>query len=254
MRATIAIGVAALLSTASALAAGVVTSVKGEGRAILGAGHGPLFQNQRLESGTTVTTGPNALAVIRFDDGQDVVLNQNSELRIREFHYREANPAADRSVLNLVKGAMRVVTGAIAARSPGAFTLILPQGTVAVPGSADFTVALVNPAYISVSQGLVTATNGAGTASFKAGETGIVANSATLAAVIPASSLPVAASEPVATLIAVTPGAAGGAASGAAAQTGAVVGGVAASTGTVVVLGVAAAVIGVAASRSSTHH
>jgi len=256
MRALV-MGMALLLPAASALAAGVVTSVKGEARSLRLPAQGPLIQNERLVPGTTVTTGPNAQVVIRFDDGQDVVLNQNSEFKIAEFHYREANPAADRAVFNLVKGAMRVVTGAIAARSPAAFALHLPQATIGVPGNADFTVALVNPAYISVSQGVVTATNAAGTATFGAGATGMVANSATLGAAIPASSLPVAASGPFATLSAVTPGAFGGAASGATAQTGTVVGGAAVSTETVVGLGIAAAVIGVAASRSSsttTHH
>src|ERR1700682_2211512 len=110
MRAAIAIGVAALLSTAGALAAGVVTSVKGEARAILLPAHGPLIQNQRLDPGTTVTTGPDAQVVIRFDDGQNVVLNQNSELKITEFRSTEANPAADRSVFNLVRGAAEVAT------------------------------------------------------------------------------------------------------------------------------------------------
>ncbi len=76
-------------------------------------------------------------------------------------------------------------------------------------------VALVNPAYLSVLQGTVTATNAAGTVAFGAGVIGSIATSATLAAEIPASELPAAAAEAFSNLsAAAVVGAAGGAATG----------------------------------------
>jgi hypothetical protein len=251
----LALGLAGLLSAASVLAAGVVTSVKGEARAILLPAHGPLILNQRLNPGTTVTTGPYAQVVIRFDDGQNVVLDQNSEFKIAEFRYTEADPAADRSVLNLVKGALRVITGAIGKRNPSAFQLRAPQMTIGIRGT-DFMVALVNPAYISVLQGTVAATNAAGTTTFVAGATGWAASSNALAAAIPPSSLPAAASAAFTNLGAVTQFAAGGAAMGATGQTGAAAGG--AATGTAATIGVGAAAAGAVillrGSPSTTHH
>jgi len=67
-----------------------------------------------------------------------------------------------------------------------------PQATIGIRGT-DFMVALVNPVYVSVLQGTVTATNAAGTVAFGAGAIGSIETSTTLAAEIPASALPAAA-------------------------------------------------------------
>jgi hypothetical protein len=67
----------------AAYANGVVQSVNGELRA------GPAGQpctvvavDQRLSPGTSVLTGTDAQVIPRFDDGQQVVLDQNTEFRI----------------------------------------------------------------------------------------------------------------------------------------------------------------------------
>src|SRR3954469_8455210 len=125
-----------LLLGAEAMAAGVLTGMSGEVRLMIDEKtYGPAVVNQRIISGTTVTTGPGASAVIRFDDGQRVVLNENSAFKIADFRYAEENPAADRSFLQLFKGAMRVVTGALGKRSSGAFELRTPTVVLGVRGT-----------------------------------------------------------------------------------------------------------------------
>src|SRR5207302_8440389 len=94
-------------------------------------------------------------------------------------------------VFDLIKGALRMVSGAIVARNREAVALRTPQATIGIHGT-DFMVALVNPAYVSVIPGVVAVTNTAGTVAFGAGTIGSVANSAALATVIPASALPAA--------------------------------------------------------------
>src|SRR4051794_39817639 len=107
------IGLLALALPVAALASAVVQSMQGDVKA-----NGvPVTQAQRLNPGTLITTGPNAQVVMRFDDNQQVVLNQNTEFRIVDFRFNSPNPKDDRSVLDLVKGALRIVTGTVANRN-----------------------------------------------------------------------------------------------------------------------------------------
>jgi hypothetical protein len=246
----------ATLFAGAALAQGVVQSMNGDVRA------GPAGQpgaaiavNQRLAVGAAVTTGPDAQAILRFDDGQQVVLHQNTEFRIVDFRYEASEPKLDRTVFDLIKGALRMASGAIVGRNRQAVALRTPQATIGIRGT-DFMVALVNPAYVSVLEGAVSVTNAAGTVGFGAGSLGTVANSATLAAAIPASALPAAASAAFGSLSSVAGvAAAGGAAEGAAGTAGAA-GGVSAGTAAAVGAAAAAAAAVGAANRSSstTHH
>ncbi len=191
--AVLALGFLALFSAAGAFAAAVVQSVQGDVRAgPIGKPVAGVTLDQRLPSGTTVVTGPDAQVILRFDDGQRVVLNHSTHFRIVDFRYLEEDATMDRSVFALLKGALRIVSGTIATRNRQAISLRTPQATIGIRGT-DFMVALVNPAYISVLEGAVTATNAAGTVLFRAGSIGMVPASAELAGAIPASTLPAAA-------------------------------------------------------------
>ncbi len=250
-----AVALAAALPLA-AYANGVVQSMKGDVRA------GPVGQtartvavDQRLTPGTAVVTGADAQVVLRFDDGQQVVLNQNTEFRIVDFRYDASDAKADRTVFDLIKGALRMASGAIVGRNRQAVALRTPQATIGIRGT-DFMVALVNPAYVSVLQGAVSVTNAAGTVALGAGTFGTVATSAALATAIPASALPAAASAAFSSMSAAAGVAAAGGASAGAAGTGAAGG--AGGVGAAGVAAGAAAAAGVAAStrKSSTtsHH
>ena len=248
----------AMLFAGGALAAGVVQSMKGDVKAgPVGQAAAPVAVNQRLMSGTAVTTGPDAQVILRFDDGQQVVLNQNTEFRIVDFRYEASD--MDRTVFDLVRGALRMASGAIAGRNRQVVALRTPQATIGIRGT-DFMVALVNPAYISVLQGAVTATNAAGTVAFGAGTFGSVATSAALATAIPASALPAAASAAFSSMSAAAGVAAAGGASEGAAGTATAAGGTTAATAAGVAAAAAAVAGAAAASRSSssnlttTHH
>jgi hypothetical protein len=203
-----------------------------------------------------VTTGPDAQAVLRFDDGQQVVLHQNTEFRIVDFRYEASEPKQDRTVFELIKGALRMASGAIVGRNRQAVALRTPQATIGIRGT-DFMVALVNPAYVSVLEGAVSVTNAAGTVALGAGTIGSVTSSAALATAIPASALPAAASAAFSSMSAAAGvAAAGGAAEGAAGTAGAAGG---ATAGTAAAVGAAAAAVAgaAAANRSTsttTHH
>jgi hypothetical protein len=252
----IATAVLAMSLPLAAFAAAVVQSVKGDVRAgLVGRPAAPLGVQQRLEAGTAVLTGADSQAILRFDDGQEVVLNQNTEFRIVDFRYNESDAKFDRTVFDLIKGSLRMVSGTIVARNREAVALRTPQATMGIRGT-DFIVALVNPAYVSVLQGAVAVTNTAGTVVLGAGTIGSVANSAALATVIPASALPAAAAVAFSNLSAAAVVGAGGAASGAGTAAGTAA---APSATAAAAAAAAAAVAGAAASNrgsnsTTTHH
>ncbi len=186
---------AILFFAASAFGAAVVQESKGDVRAgATPAQSKPVAPNQRLLSGASVITAAGSRVTLRFDDGQVVALHENTHFRIVDFRYRPQEPAADRAVFDLLRGALRVVTGALGKRNRSAFALRTPPATIGIRGT-DFMVAIVKPAsYVSVLRGSVAAANKAGTVAFEAGIFGSIATRSTLAVTIPASALPDAAS------------------------------------------------------------
>lgn len=192
--AILASAIAGVLWAAGALAAAIVADLEGDVRVeVAGAESRALIPGQRLDSGSLVTTARGARVMLRFDDGQWAALHENTQFRIEDFRYQSSEPAADRAVFVLLRGALRIVTGALGRRNPEAFVLHAPKVIVGVRGT-DFMVAIVNPTHLSVLQGSVTATNAGGTATFSAGELGVAADDATLTAAIQANALPAAAS------------------------------------------------------------
>ena len=123
---------------------------------------GPVAQGQRVSPGTTITTGPGAQADLHFFDRQRVLLGENTTFRIAAFNYVPREPQADRASFELLRGSVRLVSGAVGSRNPGVVALQIPQATLS-PRGTDFMGALVNPAYLKVLQGAVAVTNGGGT-------------------------------------------------------------------------------------------
>jgi hypothetical protein len=183
---------AALLSCTlqNAFASGVFQTVSGDVRA------GPTSEslrqiapNTRITEGTTVTTGPNGRAIMRLDDGHVVVLAGNSEFKLQAYKFDRASPATSNIAVQLLKGALRSFSGLIGGKNPGQFALSTATATIGIRGT-DFSVALVNPAYISVVDGLVFVTNEAGTLPIGPATSAVVNTAQTLASVIPATALP----------------------------------------------------------------
>lgn len=234
-------GLLTLAAAPFAYANGIFQDVRGDVRAAAGSA-APLrvAKDQRIVPGTTVTTGAGAQTIIRFDDGHTVVLAENTEFRLTQYSFDKDKPQNDNIAMQLLKGGLRSVSGAIVSRSRSVFALLAPQATIGIRGT-DFMIALVNPAYLSVLQGSIAATNAAGTATFAAGATATVATATTLAVAIPAAALPPSVAASFSNLGSVAIGAGAGAASGAAA------GGI--TTG---VIAAGVAVVGVAAASASS--
>jgi hypothetical protein len=202
----------------SAFAAAVAESVRGEVQAAGAA----VAQGQRLVPPAAITTGPGSQVFLKFDDGMQIVLHENSLLRVLDFRHAAAAGAGDRAVFELLRGAARVVTGKVAQNNPKEFFFRTAHTQLTVTRPSDFTVALVNPAYVTVHSGAVVSSNGWGVAPLNAGSTSVIATNAAAPAGIAASALPASASAAMSNLAlaSVTPPAGGAAAGVAAAAAG----------------------------------
>ena len=139
----------AMVLPSAAMASALVDSVSGT----VEVGGATAIPGQRVFPGRIVTTGADSQLTLTFDDRMQLVLGSDTELRIVDFRYAQGL-ATDRAVFDLTRGSLRVVTGTVARRGETAFSLRTPQASFAVrSGPADFTVALVNPAYLSVGSG-----------------------------------------------------------------------------------------------------
>lgn len=183
---------------AFAQAAGaVVESLRG----VAQAGNAELKLGQRLGSPTSVSTQAGAQAFLRFDDGMTILLAENSLLRIVDFRH---SAGSHRAAFELLLGSARVVTGRVAANDPSQFSFRTPQAELRVEDASDFSVALVNPAYIMVNAGRVVAVNSQGITVLNAGSTWFIASGSSVPAAIATHFIPPAASSSLNNLSAAT--------------------------------------------------
>jgi len=185
----VAVLLSCLYSGASLAASATVTSLTGNVQASIGtAAPTALTKDSALESGMTVTTGDNSNIVMKFEDGQVVVLNANTTFKITRYQFNAAQPQTGNAFFSLVKGAMRSISGLIGKHNSSGFRLQTPVATIGIRGT-DFMVA-TGSLYLSVGQGMVSATNTAATSVFGAGQIGFVAGPAVAPMSMALSQLP----------------------------------------------------------------
>ena len=257
-------GILVLATPLCAFAHGVIESLRGE----VQVGNTVVPQGRRVVAPSAVTTGAGAHASLKFDDGTQIVLGENSLLRVQDYRYQPTppgvtpGPSGDRAVFELLRGSARVVTGKIVVNNPKEFHFRTPHTELSVEHGADFQVALVNPAYIHVNAGTVISNNGWGSpVALNAGTTSIVATSSAAPAAISITQLPASAASAMGSLsVASVSAPAGGAASVGVATTAAGVGGAAVAALPIVVVGGVIAAAAAAGSgddlpqTTTTHH
>ena len=131
-----ALMVAAVPALAGDEEAGRILFARGEAGLIRDTVHHEVRRGDRLYVGDTVVTGESGRLQIRFIDEGMVSLRANTELHIEAFEY-DPESGEGGSVSRLMEGAMRAVTGRIAANDPGSYTVETPVATIGVRGT-DF--------------------------------------------------------------------------------------------------------------------
>lgn len=189
----LALGLLAAALPLAALAAAVLESQTGDVRVLAPDAKKPaaVQPGQRIRSGSTVITGADGQAILRFDDELKLALAPNSELGIVDYHYLPSAASADRAEFRLHRGALRVVTGLIARRNSEMFVVHTPHVNLGVRGT-DFSVTIIGQSYWSVNDGAVAASTNAGKGVFGKGSYGRSASLDRLAAGVASAGLPVA--------------------------------------------------------------
>lgn len=136
----IAIGVLALGSCSAAFAtsAGRVLAVAGDANIERGGAKVAIGVGTLVETGDVLAVGDKSTLQVRFSDESIVALRANSLFKIQDYQY-DQKAESDRSVMSLIRGGLRTITGLIGKANRSAFSLSTPTATIGIRGT-HFTV------------------------------------------------------------------------------------------------------------------
>lgn len=97
-----------------------------------------------IHEGDIITTAPASSAQVRMSDGALIAVRPRSELTIETYNYTGEDDGENSSVLNLARGGLRSVTGAIGRAQPDNVKIDTPVATMGIRGT-DMDVFLVPP-------------------------------------------------------------------------------------------------------------
>lgn len=139
---TIATLLAGFVSTTWAAEAGVIQNLSGN-VSITGVDNvtRKASAKEKVQSGETIVTEAKSETLIKFADDSTVVLRPNTQFQLVDFKYTKA-PATDSSLVKLLRGSARFVTGLIGKNNRDSFRVTTPTATVGIRGT-DFEVAVL---------------------------------------------------------------------------------------------------------------
>jgi len=143
----------------------------------------------QLQNDTTVSTGEKSSAVLRFNDGQVIALQENTSLKVLDYHYNPDKIEKSNLFFYMLKGGLHAITGSIGHDHPAAFRMETRETTIGVHGT-DFKVTLEDKLYLQVTSGSISMDNTAGSVALKTGQTAAVASAKTLPVLLKADELP----------------------------------------------------------------
>ena len=137
--------VGALLLAGSAQAQMVANAVAVEGTVFVLRQDGRqslLTRGADLQRGETVNTARNSSVRLRFSDGGETVIRPESSMVVRDYRFEKDAPAQDSLVMQLIKGGLRAVTGAVGKRgNVDAYRMQVNTATIGIRGT-DYSVRL----------------------------------------------------------------------------------------------------------------
>ena len=127
--------------TSSALAAaneiGVVMNMEGSLSAKGADGAlRPLEAKGKVLEGDTLFTGKDSYARVKFTDGGQISLRPKTQFKIEKYNFDEQQPGKDAAGFNLVKGAMRSISGLVGKRGdPDSYSVKTREATAGIRGT-----------------------------------------------------------------------------------------------------------------------
>lgn len=119
-----------------------------------------LTRRSSLFEGDRVSTGPGAKTQIKFTDGSIIALRDNTELLIENYQFSKQS-GEDKSILKLVKGGFRAITGVIGKNNPEDYKVNTNLATIGIRGT-HFELVLAEELGVAVWDGGITVENNAG--------------------------------------------------------------------------------------------
>jgi hypothetical protein len=93
------------------------------------------FKGAVLNEGDTIVTGKNSAAQLRMADDGVVAMRPDSRIAIVTFQWEGKEDGFERSVLSLVKGGFRAITGVIGRRNKSNYLVNTPTATIGIRGT-----------------------------------------------------------------------------------------------------------------------
>jgi len=139
-----------------------------------------LRQGDIIAAGTTIATGDNSRAVIKFEDGQVMALAERSSFRIVEYRYVKERVRDSNAVFALLQGGLRFISGVIGSTNRNNFRLTAGTATIGIRGTDGnvYYNSVVGAVNAAVNAGAVAITTPAGTQTIGVGEAFGVASAA----------------------------------------------------------------------------
>lgn len=137
----------------------------------------PLVAGASVESGDTLTVGDKSTLQVRFTDESVVALRANSQFKIENYKF-DKNAETDRSLMGLVKGGMRTITGLIGKANNSSYRVQTVTATIGIRGTHFAVVSCnndctrpdgtqeVNGTFGTVTDGRISVSNAAGVSEF----------------------------------------------------------------------------------------
>lgn len=142
-----------------------------------------------IPTNSTITTGANSYAILKFEDGTVVLLKENTSFQVQTYTYNPRAPENSNAIFNLVRGGLRLVTGLVTSRNREGLKVATSHATIGIRGT-EFTAELVNPLFVGVQVGAVSITNAGGSILVGAGQFASVAGPSAVGSLVGAAQLP----------------------------------------------------------------
>lgn len=139
----------------------------------------PLVNGSVVERGDTLITSADGNIQVRFVDDALLMVRPSSRIRIDDYR---AEGNALHSVMSLIAGSIRTLTGRIAKTRRDAYIMDTPTATIGVRGTdyelrlcqGDCPAGLTDGLYLGVTEGAIVVRNKAGSFELKAHEFGLI--------------------------------------------------------------------------------
>lgn len=94
----------------------------------------PARKGEQIVAGDRILTRMGR-AQLAFTDGAFVSLQPNTDFGVTEYNFKGRNDGTEKSVLSLLKGALRTVTGLIGRNKRDAYLMNTPTATIGIRGT-----------------------------------------------------------------------------------------------------------------------